>query len=239
MDNNFNDSFDDFDFRPITDGLGFHHSLQEKSKIKSDLKMKSEALKSDLDTRAKKLLGESMEETKVATHSSPTHMGDLSAFYNTPEKNIEEIPKLQKVVGESTDYRFFDAPMFLRFSAWLMDTMIIATMLFSIVSLAFFAVDIDLAHFSELIFSSEIGGSFLLMFGMLYLIYFSILDMTSYSSFGKAAMKIKVVSSNKEKFGFLRSFGRSLFSLVSVASMGMITMLSFSDQMTKTRVVQK
>ena len=35
---------DDFDFKPITKGLGFHHSLQEKSKIKSDLKLQAESL---------------------------------------------------------------------------------------------------------------------------------------------------------------------------------------------------
>lgn len=239
MDNNFEDNFDDFEFKPLTKGLGFHHSLQEKSKIKSHLKMKSDALKSDLDTRAKKLLAPEQSTPSSSFTKPVTHMGDLAAFYKSPGNDVESIPKLKEISRENVDYRFFDAPMFLRLSAWAVDITLIFLMFLCTISSVFFIADMPFDILSKVMVSSNILISFFGMYVALYLLYFSILDMTEHSSFGKALFKIKVISTHEDNLDFSTSFLRAVYSLASCCFMGMITMLSLSDQISKTRVVQK
>ena len=48
-------------FKPLTEGLGFHHSLKETSELKSDLSKKSLILKEQLETRAKEIQAKNQE----------------------------------------------------------------------------------------------------------------------------------------------------------------------------------
>ena len=239
MDNNFEDSFDDFGFKPLTKGLGFHHSLQEKSRIKSSLKIKSESLKSDLDLRAKKLLAPETDDSASTLTKPVTHMGDLAAFYKPSEVCHDNIPKLKEISRESVDYRFFDAPMFLRLSAWTLDLAFIFIMFLCTISSVFLLADMPFDLLSQVMLSNDILVSFAGMYVTLYFLYFSILDMTEHSSFGKFFFKIKVISTHDENLSFSGSVLRTFYSLLSFCSMGILTILSLTDQMSKTRVVQK
>ena len=64
----------DLDFKPLTKGLGFHHSVKDKKEVSQSLIQKSMELKSDLESRATILNNNS-------NHAISTNMGDLSPFY--------------------------------------------------------------------------------------------------------------------------------------------------------------
>lgn len=231
----FEDSMDDFDFKPITKGLGFHHSLQEKSKIKSELKMQSESLKLDLDERAKKLLGN--ENSSLSTKKSVTHMGELSAFYAEPI-TVESIPRLRDIASTKTDYRYFDAPMGIRFKAWSIDIAIVTMMFTFTISSLFLFTDMPFDYLAKVMISSEIAPSMLAVFSLYYFLYFSTLDKTSHSTIGKHYCDIKVVAHNGE-LTLSQTISKSVLGLVSIFSMGILTILSLTDQFSKTRVIQK
>lgn len=230
----FDDSMDDFDFKPITKGLGFHHSLQEKSKIKTDLKMQSESLKADLDERAKKLLGEAVP---LKTQKNVTHMGELSPFYAEPS-HVEEIPRLRDISEKKVAYRYFDAPMGIRFKAWLIDISIVFAMFTVTVGSLFIFAEMPFDVLAKVMISSDIAPSMLAVFSLLYVLYFSILDRTPHSTVGKSLCDIRVIAHNGE-LTLTQTALKSVVGLASVLSMGILTILSITDQFSKTRVIQK
>lgn len=234
----FDDNMDDFDFKPITKGLGFHHSLQEKAKIKSDLKLQAESLKSDLDERAKKLLSDgSANSLNMAQTKPSTHMGELSPFYDNAPK-VEDIPKLRDVAGRQTEYRFFDAPMSLRLKAWSVDILAILTMFTTTIASLFVLADMPFDTLARVMISSDIAPSLLAIFSLFYVLYFSILDKTTHSTIGKSLFGMRLIGT-RDEMNLSLSALKSILSLVSILSMGMLTVLSIPDQLSHTRVVQK
>lgn len=229
----FDENFDDFDFKPLTKGLGFHHSLQEKNKIKTNLKLQAESLQRDIDERAKRLLGSASQESV-----STTHMGDLSPFYTDSSVNVDEIPTLNDIAHTKTEFRYYDAPMAVRLKAWLVDTLVIFSMCAISTGSLFVVSDMPLDALAKVMVSTDILVSLVAIYMLFYMFYFTTLDRTNYSTVGKNLFNLKVVAHNSE-ISLKETSLKALLSLVSVLSMGMLTMLSLTDQVSKTRVVQK
>ena len=73
-------------FKPITDGLGFHHSVKDKKDIAISLKQKSSDLKRDLNIRTRQLA----KESKITSETND--MGELAPFYKKEtNKTIQTI----------------------------------------------------------------------------------------------------------------------------------------------------
>ena len=64
--------------KPLTEGLGFHHSLKDEKKVK--IKQTSKTLDSELRQRARQ-----MSQNTTNNFGDKATMGDLSAFYETKE----------------------------------------------------------------------------------------------------------------------------------------------------------
>ena len=187
MANEIDDMMDDFEFKPLTKGLGFHHSLTEKSEVRKELNSRTEEIHTDIDERAKMLL-KSFEEKKEVTH-----MGELSPFYENVNESIEDIPKLSDKVEKET-IRFFDAPMFLRLAAYSIDLIVISIMFAMTLISIFVLADLPFDTLSSFMISNDILPSFTFIFFLFYAFYFSVLDKTEYSTVGKNLMNIKVIS---------------------------------------------
>jgi uncharacterized RDD family membrane protein YckC len=102
----------------------------------------------------------------------------------------------------------------------------------------FLAADLPFDLLNKVMVSSEIVPSFILIFSLFYTFYFSITDKTAHSSFGKKLAKIKIVYDDAD-MSLVKSFSRTLVSIISLLSCGVLTMLSVTDAITNTRVVQK
>jgi uncharacterized RDD family membrane protein YckC len=233
------DLMDEFDFKPITKGLGFHHSLAETSKIKTELNAQSIELKNELDTRSKKLLssfGDNKKTSPSIETNEVTHMGELAPFYNQKTKQ-EEIPKLFET-EEMEEIRFHNASMSHRFFAYVVDLGIILFMFAVTFVTIFIAADLPFDFINKIMVSNEILPSFILIFALFYTFYFSITDKTAHSSFGKKLLRIKIVYDDAD-MSLVKSFSRTLVSIIALLSFGVLTMLSVTDAITNTRVVQK
>ena len=93
MDNTENDIerlIDDFDFKPITDGLGFHHSIQNKKDVKVNLKKQSMDLQSELEQRISHMTAQKSE------NQSSVNMGELAPFYGDSKEEKENNDNRQK-----------------------------------------------------------------------------------------------------------------------------------------------
>lgn len=237
MNNDTNeDLFEDFDFKPITKGLGFHHSLQESSQVKTDLSAQSESLKRDLEMRSEKVLSDSINLNKTKA----PNMGELAPFYEDSEKPFNKAPKLSDKLGDQIEVRFHNASTSYRAMAFMIDVIVVSSMFILCLGSILLFAEFPFSYLDKMMISNDILVSFIALYLMFYTFYFTFLDKTEHSSFGKKMMGIKVVTSLESKnISLLNSFYRTLLSFVSIISLGIFSLLSLDSSMTNTRVVQK
>lgn len=224
------EALEDFDFKPITEGLGFHHSIAEKSKIKTELKSQQKSLRKDLEKRSQ-LLKVSHNDQRPHVE----HMGELAAFYENPTIDTSNIAPLIKT-EERPDV--VDVSMFTRFSAWIVDLLVISFMFATSIISIFALADMPYDLLNPVMISKDIVTSFGTLFLMFYIFYFSFLDKTEYSTLGKRLFNIKLIGMTKRPSLF-KTFNRTLLSLLSVFTLGLLTLLSLQDSLTDTKVVKR
>ncbi|MAX66481.1 MAG: RDD family protein [Bacteriovoracaceae bacterium] len=239
MDNTENDIerlIDDFDFKPITDGLGFHHSIQNKKDVKVNLKKQSMDLQSELEQRISHMTAQKSE------NQSSVNMGELAPFYgdSKEEKEAEVSTQVKLFSEEEKSPNYYMAQNSERFLAWVIDiTLIVTTMLFTFSSIIYFA-NIPLSQVSLFAASSEVLVSFLLLSVMFYVFYFSFLDKTHYSTLGKHLVGIRIVSHRgHDEVSLLQSLLRVSICLFSIFLLGLPVMLKMHDRLTETDVIKK
>ena len=227
---------DNFDFKPITEGLGFHHSLKDEKEIRVDLQKQSKLLKSEFETRT-----ESLQSKSVNLAVAPTaNMGDLSPFYETP-KTIQTKTILTEIFEDEVEDEVVavEASLNSRFYAWAIDFLVLVSVLtLTFASIIFFA-ELPLEVLNIFMVSSEIPESFLAIFLLFFLFYFTFLDKTEYSTLGKRVVGIKVVGTNNENIKLTKSFLRVLISMTSVLLLGLPLILRMQDRLTETSVINK
>lgn len=113
-------------FKPLTNGLGFHHSIKEEKEVKYDLQTKSIQLKTELEQRARKL---SLNAAKIESPS--INMGDLSPFYQNTKPQKMELNLEPSQFENQTE----ESDLVIRFLAWGIDLTLVATLI-TIVSIS-------------------------------------------------------------------------------------------------------
>lgn len=217
-------------FKPLTDGLGFHHSIKEKKEIKADLSTKSIALKEQLESRAKELNLRSIQIEK----SDKISMGELAPFYNNEAQSEEPIIDIH--MSEET---IEEATMPSRFGAWLVDLVLITSIItVTLVSIVFVS-QIPLSYIRYNIFDLDLIASLLSISLLFYSFYFSFFDKTTFSSPGKRMFGLKVVSIKDRPITLLQAFSRVFITLVSAITLGLGSIIKVQDKLTDTVVVKK
>lgn len=218
---------DNFELKPITKGLGFHHSLKEKKEVKVDLKSQSKILKSELETRISQLKKENI-------NNGPINMGELAPFYNDVQESKSEEFKLEEIREEVS----LDASMSLRFGAWLLDlTILVSSLALTFVAIAFIS-DIPLEFLSHIMVFDEIGSSLVVIGLLYYSFYFTVLDRTHFSTVGKNILGLKLISESGQ-LSLFKTFFRVLFSIVSIPLIGLPILLGLQDKLFEVKVIQK
>ena len=228
---------DNFDFKPITEGLGFHHSLKEKKEVSTSLHEQSKSLKNELETRVKQL----EKSRPISNPEKPIHRGDLTPFYEQKDeiKQQSNISLGEESREETED--FLLASMSTRIAAWLLDaSLLVTSMAITIVSIFIFA-EFPLDSLSEIILNKQVIISFSFILAMYYMFYFIVLDKTSYSTLGKNIMGIKVVKirENKAPISLFQSLLRVLISMSSVPLLCLPLILDWQSKLSDTQVVIK
>ncbi len=217
-------------FKPLTDGLGFHHSIKEKKEIKSDLSTKSVALKEQLEIRAKELNLRSTQTPK----SENVSMGELAPFYNNEEKaqetSIDIHTHLQTIE---------EASMTSRFGAWFVDLVLITTIITVALVSIIFTSQIPLSYLRENSFDLDLLASLFSISLLFYSFYFSFFDKTTFSSPGKRMLRLRVVSIKGNPITFVQAFSRVLITLISGITLGLGSIIKVQDKLTDTVVVKK
>jgi uncharacterized RDD family membrane protein YckC len=229
FDNNEDFNLDDFDFKPITKGLGFHSDKFEDAN--NDLKIKRLSTPVKKKNHALSKFIESEEQS--------VDMGDLSAFYQNDKTQFETVTDISKSLEDEfsnhEEELLISAPAFERVYAWMIDSLVVFLTYTIALMIPFLLLDI---LGLKITFTRELFIATSPLLISLYVFYFSFLDKTQYSTLGKSTFSLVVVANDK-KLSLYKSFGRTVISLLSIPSLGLTSLLGLQDKLSNTHVIRK
>lgn len=221
-------SFDEFDFKPINRGLGFHHN-EKKNSFKKEANSTTRTHIGKM-TAVEKVtnLGISQDLPEVANRSS------LSAFYGeeSPHKATQQ-PKVDTTLPKVV-MRKSEASVFMCFVAWLVDIILISFFAILTIGLFSFSSGIEFSQLLKLITFLEKVSFVAMVFGTYYVLYFSILDLTS--SPGKALLGLSIEKSDQSELRFKDTLVRAIVSFFSLIFLGTPHVFQATSKLSQTRV---
>ncbi len=222
------DDFDDFDFKPVTKGLGFHHNEKKDAKKYNRV--------SGLERTVERK--RSAAPSTPNDHSTAISKNDLSSFYGDSTPKVEariEVSALNEK-EQSKVSRTNSASMISRLLAWSIDFVIVSLLLAVTLAGFFLLLGVELSQLSKMVgpFDYAIFGG--IFFSVFYLSYFSVLDLNG--TIGKNIFGI-VVKSEDGRITLGQSLVRSIITLFSVLFIFFPTLIDLQGKMTRTKVVRK
>lgn len=219
--------------KPITEGLGFHHSLKEEKEI--NLSKKSKVLENEISHRARHM-AKSKKSVKK-DFGQKAVMGDLSAFYET-ELDVKEIKPIQVSEAVKSGVELNKIGIDLRVLSFLIDMLFVSFIFISIFAISFFISGLPENVFLSAFFSKDFLLEGTALFSMIFVFYFSFFDKTTFSTLGKNLLGLRV-SSTKGKMTYYQSVIRSVLTLVNIATCGTMNLLGVTDIISKTKLVKE
>lgn len=208
---------EDFDFKPITSGLGFHHP-------------KASDVKPVFVDRPQTVI----RETRTPKADQQIYQNDLSLFYGkellgqnetkiTPEIKEEKIIR----VAQKAD----------RILAFTVDFLFLVGVMGLILTAMAKAMDMDLmVAWNE--YPNEITPLALTLFSGFYLMYFSIFEKAGSSTLGKNFLRLRVVDIRNENPTFTALIVRSFITLMNFVSLGLFSYFDLQNKVTDTKVIK-
>lgn len=212
----------DFDFKPITSGLGFHAQKTTEIKPAFQESMSSIQISQPVITPA-----------MSARKDAQVYQNDLSIFYNRdaainhPAPAVEAKPeKVYRLASKSQ-----------RVIAYFLDLGLIASVLGLVLTIMSRLIDVDLMEVWTA-YPNEITPLVVTLFCGFYLIYFSIFEKTFTSTMGKSLLNLRVVNLENRTQNFSSLLLRSFISLVNFISLGLFSYFDLQNKVTSSKVIK-
>jgi uncharacterized RDD family membrane protein YckC len=209
----------DFDFKPITSGLGFHHpkttepksAFMDRSVAVTPMPLPAPAHKKDMSV----------------------YQSDLSLFYGNAQP--ENVPVLEERPQEDVYFKLASKGQ--RIFAYLTDLFLIAGVLGIVLTVMARTISMDLVEVWTL-YPNEITPLVVTLFSGFYLIYFSIFEKASQSTLGKNIFAIRVVGLNNKPLSLFALLLRSFISLLNFISLGLFSWFDLQNKVTGSKVIR-
>lgn len=230
---------DSFNVKPLSKGLGFHQERERSRKPRPQKQTVSPhkplAMRSELKS----------SQVKSSTHSSSASemfwdqtvdQSELGQFYQ--QSSHQNDAKEEKKVSEREEFAPVKASLGGRSLAWALDMMALSViciaLVFSFVTLAGMNIETLLKGMYLGLFELSLFG--LGLFSLLYIFYFTILDMAA--SPGKSLLGLRVCGPNGERPKASQTLVRSVVSLFSLFLLGLPSILDFQSRLSESLVCQ-
>jgi uncharacterized RDD family membrane protein YckC len=216
-------SIDDmeFDFKPITSGLGFHH--QKTTEIKPVITERTVVMSPMPNPSAP------LPKKEMSVYQS-----DLSLFYGQNSVVNEPIVKMEEV-PENKYYK--TATVSQRVLAYLADLLLVASILAIVLTVMARTISMDLVEVWGQ-YPNEITPLVLTLFCGFYLIYFSIFEKASQSTLGKNIFNLRVTGTDNNSLSLITLVARSSISLLNFISLGLFSWFDLQNKVTSSKVIR-
>lgn len=223
------DDFDiDFEFKPITSGLGFHHQ-----KTTSDVKP-------SVAERASMPAPQSMQTIQVrpvapVKADMNVYQNDLSLFYGQAQQQLKEALQ-EKIEDRPLNVVRLATPTE-RVFAYVLDLVLLTSVLSLVLVMMARATDMDIIQaWNE--YPNEITPLVISLFLGFYVTYFSIFEKSASSTLGKGLLGIRVVDENNQDQRFIVLVLRTVISLANFISLGLFSYFDLQNKATSSKVIR-
>lgn len=215
-------SFDDFDFKPITSGLGFHQNKTTEIKPVTPEKPYASF------PQTQKV------EIKPLKPDMAVYQNDLSMFYG---REAAEQAAAAPVIEERMEKVYKTAPKSQRVLAFVLDFLFVASIVGLVLVIMSRATDMDLMEVWSA-YPNEITPLVASLFCGFYLMYFSVFEKSSSSTLGKNLVGIRVVDTQNRELSFTTLVMRSVVTLVNFFTLGLFSYFDLQNKVTSSKVIK-
>lgn len=220
----FNFDENDFDFKPITKGLGFHKNKKEEKRAKVTPRKTTNVINNFTDSAP-------------AQNNPAMANSDLAAFYSDQKQQIadsvvekKQTKKAPKVINLKK------APTFNQIAGFAID-MILVTMATGVtVALLMLISGLEYNILVRSLGELEIAKYILSLFVIYFVSYFTILDVAG--TVGKSMMGVRLVHVEGKKLRLKHTFIRSIVTLLGFVALGLPSILDFQGRLSETKLVK-
>jgi uncharacterized RDD family membrane protein YckC len=213
-------SMDDFDFKPLTSGLGFHHPKQAEPKAVSYSERSIPVSTPIIQSIPRK-------------DSSNVYQNDLSLFYGQQSTIDHQTAKIEE--KEEVVYR--NASKAQRSFAYVLDLTMVLSVLGIVLTIMARTIEMDLLEVWSA-YPNEITPLVVIMFCGFYMIYFSIFEKSGQSTLGKNLLNLRVVNSKNQIQEFHLLLLRSFITLTNFVSLGLFSYFDLQNKVTNSKVIR-
>jgi uncharacterized RDD family membrane protein YckC len=222
------DFFEDFDFRPVTEGLGFHHGKKTDEAMNMARTIAAEKASASRSIPRSEHPFSNLQTT-TAPIARTYVQSDLSLFY---KQDSTEIPQDVAAPGSAQQ-----APRAVRAIAFVMDLSILIVVTWATLGGVEFFTKLPLLD-SLIVAQSEVMLSALVLFLGYFLIYFTILEKFQGASLGKEVLGLRVVDIHHRPISLVRAASRSVATIFGFLSLGFTAWMDLTSKATDTQVVR-
>lgn len=219
--NNQNQIIDDmdFDFKPITSGLGFNHQKPTEPKT---------------IVIEKTFTGGQFQTIPSPKKEMNVYQNDLSIFYGQATVLQDQPVKLEDKTSEEKFYHLASRGQ--RVIAYLIDLFFLISLLAGVLFVMAKTVDLNLLE-AWTNYPHEITPLFVTLFCGFYLMYFSIFEKNG-STLGKSMFGLRVSNMDFKSMSFTSLILRSLITLFNFISLGMFSYFDLQNKITGSKVIR-
>ncbi len=208
----------EFDFKPITSGLGFHHH-------------KTTEIKPMITERT--VVMSPLQNTHSIKKEMSVYQSDLSIFYGQNEPATP--PELVIRTVEEKTFRMAGKGQ--RIFAYLFDLGFILSLLGIVLTVMARTISMDLMEVWTS-YPDEITPLVATLFCGFYLIYFSIFEKADQSTLGKNVFGLRVTNLENKQLSFVTLLFRSVVSLLNFVSLGLFSYFDLQNKVTSSKVIR-
>ena len=213
---------DEFDFKPITSGLGFSHQQKVTTEIKPAFVERAIAVR---ETPVARPMAAPKKEMNV-------YQNDLSLFYGQAEQVVKPAP----VAEEKPEKVYRNATKVDRIIAYVLDMGIVTSILAVTMIAMARAMEMEIMD-AWAQYPDEITPLVATLFCGFYVLYFTISEKSG-ATFGKSMLNIRVVDTDNRNQNFMTLMVRSVITLANFASLGLFSYFDLQNKATNTKVIK-
>ncbi len=222
LNNELLDNDEEFNFKPITQGLGFHKEAKRRLPISKPKSIQ----KTNINTQKPKVELRTSERKEV-----PNELMGLDAFYSGSEVSISSLEEENQLgVGETIG----NSDQVL---AWAIDVVIILSVQMATMLLLTIVAKTNGIILANLIQSAEMLILTSALFIIYFLLYFSILDVSA--SPGKTIKGVMLVCSTGGRLEVRHTFTRALIVLLSPCLLFLPLLFDWQSKLSDTTLIRK
>ena len=215
---------EDFDFKPITSGLGFSSQQKTTTEIKPVFVERQVPAVREIPT--------SRPQAQQPKKEMNVYQNDLSLFYGQSEQIVNPAPvmeeRIEKVyrLGSKID----------RSIAYVLDIGLLASVLSVMLMAMSRATGMEIME-AWAQYPDEITPLVATLTCGFYLLYFSISEKSG-ATFGKSMMNLRVVNMDNKRQNFMTLLVRSCITLLNFASLGLFSYFDLQNKVTGSKVIK-